>query len=141
MFGFSHCSAAHGSRHRFRPRWLGHFRRRRLGRALVRDLHLNEEQQRSLQAALDTIQDTRQGVFTDLSGRLVNFRELLSAPAIDRPDMRDLLRTAQDCAFERVSRAAEQIADFVDSLSPEQRAKMAQWLERKWACESDPPLH
>ncbi len=141
MIAFRYCREPHGRHDLYRPRWFHRFRRRRLGRTMIRELNLNQDQEMLLQSVLTMLQGMQRGIFDDFGERAEKFRALLHAPVIDRSDMRDLLHTTQESVFDRLSRAADEIAGFVDSLSPEQRVMVAAWLEKGPVCGADRPFH
>lgn len=93
-------------------------------------LDLNEDQKAKLEALGETLLGVRQDfIKTRSEGRGV-MAELLSGPALDRERAQAQFQEHQETLTGHSGEVIEAMAEFSDSLNPEQRSVVVEWLNR-----------
>ena len=93
-------------------------------------LDLNEGQKAKLEALGQTFLGVRQDFIKTRSEGRVVMAELLSEPELDRERARAQFQEHQEALTGHSGEVIDAIAEFSDSLNPEQRKTVVEWLNR-----------
>jgi periplasmic protein CpxP/Spy len=95
-----------------------------------RKLDLDEAQKAKLSTVADRLREQRNALLADTQDPRAEMQALISGPTFDRNRAQQLVQSKTGVLQAKSPEVIAALADFYDSLKPEQQAKVREYLER-----------